>query len=128
MGWANVQALAFFTFHSRLAKNGTGSVAANRSQPRTWNQKLLDAIVRPVNANEPGCDGLHWLDGSVFRPCCDAHDICYAKAGCDAYSWYWPPSMSWSCTACNAAAVYCFYSLGGITTGTCVYMPGACNW
>jgi len=128
MGWANVQGLAFYTFHSRLAKAGAASVARNQSQPRKWGQKLLDAMVQPVKANDPGCDGLHWLDGSIYRPCCDAHDICYAKAGCNQYSWYWPPTLSWSCTSCNAAAVYCFYSVSGIWTGTCIYMPGACSW
>ena len=137
MAWANVQALAFYTFHGRLAKNGLVSgVAKNEPQAagqkageqKSWGQKLADVVVRPVEANAPGCDGLHWLDGTVFRPCCDAHDLCYVKAGCNQYSWYWPPSMSWSCTACNAGAVYCFYSIIGGTTGTCVYMPGACSW
>lgn len=128
MAWANVQALAFYTFHTRLAKAGTVSVARNEHEPRGLGRKVLDALVRPVQANAPGCDGLHWLDGSMFRPCCDAHDICYAKAGCNQYSWYWPPSMSWVCTGCNALAAYCFYSTIGITTGTCIYMPAACTW
>ena len=128
MAWANVQALAFYTFHTRLAKAGSVSVARNESRPRTWGQKVLDAVVRPVEANAPGCDGLHWLDGSIYRPCCDAHDLCYVKAGCGQYSWFWPPSMSWSCTACNTAAAYCFYATFGGTTGTCVYLPGACSW
>ena len=126
LAWANVQALAFYTFHTRLAKAGTVSAARNEREPRGLGRKVLDALVRPVQANAPGCDGLHWLDGSIFRPCCDAHDICYAKAGCNQYSWYWPPSMSWSCSGCNAVAAYCFYSNISITTGTCVYMPGAC--
>jgi hypothetical protein len=128
MGWANVQALAFYTFHSRLARMGTGSVAKNQRGPRTWRQRLSDAVVQPVEANDPGCDGLHWLDGSVFRPCCDTHDICYAQAGCSQYSWFWPPAMSWSCSACNAIVAFCFYSVVGITTGTCVYLPGSCGW
>jgi hypothetical protein len=128
LAWANVQALAFYTFHTRLAKAGTVSVARNDREPRTLGRKVLESLVRPVQANAPGCDGLHWLDGSIFRPCCDAHDICYAKAGCNQYSWYWPPSMSWSCTGCNTLVAYCFYSTITISTGTCVYMPWACSW
>jgi hypothetical protein len=126
MGWANVQALAFYTFHSRLAKGGAGSAARNQSQPKGWLQKAAESIVQPVAADTAGCDGLHWLDGSLYRPCCDAHDRCYAAAGCGAWSWWYPPSMSWSCTACNAVAAVCFYSTYGLTTGTCIYMPGAC--
>ena len=127
MAWANIQALAFYTFHSRLAKGGTTSAARNQNQPRSWRQKLSDAVVQPVAA-DTGCDPglMHWLDGSLYRPCCDQHDMCYAKAGCSGYSWWYPPSFSWSCTACNAVAAVCFYSVTGITTGTCIYMPGAC--
>jgi hypothetical protein len=126
MAWANIQALAFYTFHEQLARNGTARATA--TEPRGWARKLTDAILPAVEANAPGCDGMHWMDGSVFRPCCDAHDLCYVKAGCNQYSWYWPPAMSWSCTACNTIAVYCFYTTVGLNTGTCVYMPGACQW
>ncbi|HTV02037.1 MAG TPA: hypothetical protein VMF13_15925 [Luteitalea sp.] len=59
-------------------------------------------------ANEPGCDNLHWLDGSIFRACCDVHDRCYEKEGCSSGSWFWPFSGSWSCQRCNVAVVYCF--------------------
>jgi hypothetical protein len=128
LAWANVQALAFYTFHARLAKAGTVSVARNDQEPRSLGRKVLESLVRPLQANAPGCDGLHWLDGSIFRPCCDAHDICYAKAGCNQYSWYWPPAMSWACTGCNTLVAYCFYSTITISTGTCVYMPWACSW
>jgi hypothetical protein len=62
-------------------------------------------------ANEPGCDNLHWLDGSIFRACCDQHDRCYETNGCDAGSWWWPFSGSWSCQRCNVAVVYCFCTL-----------------
>jgi hypothetical protein len=58
--------------------------------------------------NEPGCDNLHWLDGSIFRACCDVHDRCYETNGCNASSWWWPFSGSWSCERCNAQVVYCF--------------------
>ncbi|WP_291982993.1 hypothetical protein [Luteitalea sp.] len=58
--------------------------------------------------NEPGCDNLHWLDGTIFRACCDQHDKCYETNGCTAGSWWWPFSGSWSCQKCNAQVVYCF--------------------
>ncbi|BCS33558.1 hypothetical protein TBR22_A27850 [Luteitalea sp. TBR-22] len=58
--------------------------------------------------NEPGCDNLHWLDGSIFRACCDVHDKCYETNGCSSSSWWWPFSGSWSCQRCNAQVVYCF--------------------
>jgi hypothetical protein len=61
--------------------------------------------------NEPGCDNLHWLDGSIFRACCDRHDRCYETNGCNAGSWWWPFAGSWSCEKCNAAVVYCFCTL-----------------
>jgi hypothetical protein len=128
MGWTNVQALAFYTFHSRLAKQGTVSVARNQTERRSWGQRLVDAVVQPLEADTPGCDGLHWLDGSIFRPCCDAHDICYARSGCNQWSWWWPASMSWNCSVCNSVAAYCFYSTLGAGSGTCIYMPGACFW
>jgi len=58
MAWANVQALAFYSFHTRLAKNGTVSPAA-KADGGGLMRKLKDAVVRPVEANAPGCDGLH---------------------------------------------------------------------
>ncbi len=62
-------------------------------------------------ANEPGCDNLHWLDGSVFRTCCDQHDRCYETNGCSSNSWWWPFAGSWSCQRCNGQAAYCFCTL-----------------
>ena len=61
--------------------------------------------------NEPGCDNLHWLDGSIFRACCDQHDRCYETNGCSASSWWWPFSGSWSCERCNVQVAYCFCTL-----------------
>ena len=74
--------------------------------------------------NEPGCDNLHWLDGSVFRACCDQHDRCYETNGCSASSWWWPFSGSWSCERCNVQVAYCFCTLsnpaycGGAAVGS----------
>jgi hypothetical protein len=110
MAWANVQGLAFYDFHSRLKAQGSVS-QAKASLP----QRLLNAVAPTVAANEPGCDGLHWLDNTVFRPCCDAHDKCYQKSGgCSASSWYWVPwwGNSWSCSVCNSAVTFCFMTGG----------------
>lgn len=70
---------------------------------RPWQFMGVGAAV-----NEPGCDNLHWLDGSIFRACCDQHDLCYESNGCSASSWWWPFAGSWSCQRCNALVVYCF--------------------
>jgi hypothetical protein len=90
--------------------------------------------------NEPGCDNLHWLDGSVFRACCDQHDRCYETNGCSASSWWWPFSGNWSCERCNFQVVYCFCTLsnpaycgsaavgsggdGGASSGGCSSVAG----
>jgi hypothetical protein len=90
--------------------------------------------------NEPGCDNLHWLDGSVFRACCDQHDRCYEANGCSASSWWWPFSGSWSCERCNVGVVYCFCTVsnpaycgsaavgsggdGGASSGGCSSVAG----
>lgn len=65
-------------------------------------------------ANDVGCDKLHYLDGTVFRQCCDRHDWCYEKNGCTSKSWFWPFASNWVCQACNIQAVHCFCtSVGG---------------
>ncbi len=93
-----------------------------------------------VALNEPGCDNLHWLDGSIFRACCDQHDRCYETNGCSSGSWWWPFSGTWSCQKCNAAVVYCFCTMsnpaycggligsgggdGGADDGSCTRVSG----
>ncbi len=129
MAWANVQGLAFYTFHSKLKKDGTGSIARNPSEHKNWLQKLSEVVVQPISA-DTGCDpgAMHYLDGTMFRSCCDRHDLCYARnVGCSGWSWWYPPRWRWECTACNAVAAVCFYSVSALTTGTCIYMPGACR-
>lgn len=74
--------------------------------PGGWTRPWNFGGVRKLN--EEGCDRLHWLDGSVFRACCDDHDRCYEKSGCSERSWFWPFAGSWSCQKCNAQVVYCF--------------------
>jgi len=59
-----------------------------------------------------GCTGLHWLDDTIFRDCCDEHDLCYeadCSSPCTKASWifFW---QRWYCTACNLQAVWCFVS------------------
>ena len=76
-----------------------------------WTEKILGLVMPTVLANEPGCDGLHWLDRTVFRPCCDVHDRCYRKNGCGASSW-WLWWSSWQCNSCNTYAFFCFATGG----------------
>lgn len=82
-----------------------------------------------------GCTGLHWLDGTIFRQCCDEHDLCYeadCSSPCTKASWlvFW---RRWYCTGCNLQAVSCFVSTavggggeagGGISGGG---SGGACG-
>lgn len=103
LAWLNVQAFAFEHFQSNIARRQ----AAVRSQSPTGLAALVKAVMPTLHAQD-GCTGLHWLDSSIVRPCCDRHDLCFNKYGCDRYSWLWPYSYSWQCTACNADVVFCF--------------------
>jgi hypothetical protein len=104
LAWTNVQTYAFHYFHTLVATQGFVSEAQEPSPP--WLARVIDAIAPTVHANEPGCDGLHWLDGSIFRLCCDVHDKCYEKYGCTYKSW-WEWYSSWKCTMCNIVATIC---------------------
>jgi hypothetical protein len=110
--WANVQGLAFYRFQSRVKTQGV--VAQGHVEPRggNWLEKIGTLVAPTLHANTAGCDGLHWLDHTIFRPCCDTHDICYYKTGCTSASWwYWPVyAGNWVCSACNGYAVGCFAS------------------
>jgi hypothetical protein len=112
--WVNLQTIAFYHFQSVI--NAKGFVAGNGAcAPRqgvSVASRVLDFFVPTLSANEPGCDGLHWLDGSVFRVCCDVHDLCYERYGCTYHSW-WVVWSSWSCNACNGWAAWCFSTGGG---------------
>jgi hypothetical protein len=109
MAWLNTQSLAFYEFHTAL--NTGGAVSERRGG---WLERIGAYVAPRLMANEPGCDGLHWLDQSMFRPCCDAHDRCYAKAepACGAESW-WQWWSGWQCNVCNIYAVLCFTTGGG---------------
>lgn len=108
MAWMNTQNLAFYQFHALVKERGTTSARSGG-----WLQKI-GALVAPIlHANEAGCDYLHWLDQSIFRPCCDSHDLCYSKQdpNCGASSW-WMWWSSWQCNQCNIYAVACFLTSG----------------
>jgi hypothetical protein len=103
MAWGNVQAIAFFRMHTAMKEQA--ALARQGSLTR-----LANFFVPTVNANEPGCDNLHWLDTSIVRPCCDIHDRCYAKNGCTAQTW-WQFWSSWKCDFCNMSVIWCFNTL-----------------
>ena len=101
--WLNLQTIAFYHFKTTMDEQG---LVAGRQPAVLWPGRVLNFFVAPVLA-DVGCDGLHWLDGTVLRFCCDVHDLCYEKRGCTSSSW-WRVWESWTCTACNASVVVCF--------------------
>jgi hypothetical protein len=107
--WLNLQIIAAHHFKTLLAKQGTVARACGPSRP----SRLVQFFMPTLNANEAGCDDFHWLDGSVVRACCDDHDRCYSKSGCDSNTW-WQWWRSWSCDRCNIAVVGCFFARGSI--------------
>ena len=118
MGWMNVQALAFYQFYSaakakRVAQAEPGWLVTPQ---RSWVRKAWEAVFPTLRAQD-GCTTMHYLDGSIVRPCCDRHDLCYIANGCDRSSWYWPFGNSWLCTPCNIVAVMCFLGAGHETDG-----------
>jgi hypothetical protein len=116
--WLNLQTIAFYHFKTLI--NANGFVARNvgscgrRSGPM---DRFASFLVPTVFANTEGCDGLHWLDGTMYRNCCDWHDLCYAKYGCTDRTW-WMLWTSWRCDYCNAAVIDCFAE-GGMKCGIC---------
>lgn len=116
---APVPATAWDSLTAMIAPGATPDMP---TLPARWSAPWAFGGARA--ANDPGCDRLHWLDGSIFRACCDEHDRCYEKNGCSESSWFWPFSGSWSCQRCNAQAVYCFCTMsnpaycGGGGTGS----------
>ena len=112
--WVNLQTIALHHFKTLVAKNGF--VARNCDAPQP--SRMVQFFMPTVHANEPGCDGLHWLDGTIVRGCCDDHDRCYAKDGCTQQSW-WRFWSSWTCDFCNAAVVSCFVG-GGNPDPRCI--------
>ena len=107
--WMNLQLIATHHFKTQVAK--IGFVAKNEGggcQTMAPPSRIAQFFFPTVLADNTGCDRMHWLDGSIFRGCCDDHDRCYARAGCTERSW-WQVWSSWTCDMCNAEAVWCFY-------------------
>ena len=113
--WANIQAYAFSEFHTGATRD------------------------------EPGCNGLHWLDNTIFRVCCDNHDKCYLNDpanpddNCTAGSWFFLGNQGrrWYCFKCNLAVIACFLTGGGGSGGggggggnggVCFGEPGTAGW
>jgi hypothetical protein len=112
--WMNLQTIA--TYHWRTTMNAQGTVAQNRScpvPPASVTSRVANFFAPTVHANDAGCDDLHWLDGTIFRYCCDVHDYCYEKYGCSSSSW-WRWFSSWTCDYCNMNAVWCFAGGAGV--------------
>jgi hypothetical protein len=106
MAWMNLQVSAFHHYKSELVQKGF--VAKSES---SWPGRVLQFFAPALSADEPGCDYLHWLDGTVYRFCCDIHDACYSKNGCTSKSW-WQIWTSWRCDSCNAWVIDCFLAGG----------------
>jgi len=103
MVWMNLQTLAMYQWKTAINERRFVTPA-----PRPGLAGRIAEFFAPtVHANEDGCDGLHWLDGTSFRYCCDIHDYCYAKNGCSSSTW-WRAWTSWSCDECNMNVVWCF--------------------
>jgi hypothetical protein len=107
--WLNLQVIATHHFKTLAAQRGSVAKACGPSQPG----RLAQFFMPTVYANEAGCDDFHWLDSTVVRDCCDDHDRCYAKSGCDSSTW-WQVWKSWSCDRCNMAVVGCFFARGSV--------------
>ena len=105
--WLNLQLIA--SHHFKVLANKEGTVASNCESSRP--NRLAQFFMPTVQANEPGCDYFHWLDSGTLRQCCDDHDRCYSKNGCDESTW-WRIWSSWTCDRCNVAVVACFLAIG----------------
>ena len=101
--WLNLQTIAAHHFKTLVARQGFVAKRCETPQPG----RLAQFFFPTVQANEPGCDRLHWFDATILRDCCDDHDRCYSKVGCSETSW-WQVWKSWTCDMCNVTAVQCF--------------------
>lgn len=105
--WVNLQTIALHHFKTLVAKNGFVAKSCDTPKPN----RLVQFFVPTVHANDSGCDGMHWLDSTILRGCCDDHDRCYSKDGCTSRSW-WRVWSSWTCDFCNVEVVACFAAGG----------------
>jgi hypothetical protein len=102
MVWMNLQTIALYHWKTTIKEKGFVA-RCDQAKPNP----LVQFFMPTLSANEPGCDDFHWLDGTVLRFCCDVHDYCYEKSGCDSRSW-WMVWTSWRCDYCNRAVLQCF--------------------
>lgn len=107
MAWANIQAFAWYQLPRRSVA-GRDRAASVLASVRALFAPVVQAQNPPNGCTLPSGEAAAWLDGSVFRVCCDAHDLCYWAYGCNQASWWWPFGYGWQCTACNLGAVHCF--------------------
>jgi hypothetical protein len=107
--WVNLQTIALHHFKAALLaqQRPIARVESYGQAPRRIVEAIGQFFVPTVHANDVGCDRLHWLDGTVFRLCCDMHDRCYSQNGCNSTSW-WRWWSSWTCDQCNEGAITCF--------------------
>lgn len=105
--WVNLQTLSLYT----AATQGKARGVVAQNCPSAAPNRIAQFFFPTVQANEPGCDGLHWLDGTILRVCCDEHDRCYGRNGCSSMSW-WRFWSGWTCDYCNVEVVACFTNGG----------------
>lgn len=115
MHWLNLQLMASHHFQTLIKARGFVAQSDVNHQ-RGWSDRVANFFIPTVLADEAGCDGLHWLDGTIYRACCDMHDYCYEKNGCSSKTW-WMVWTSWRCDVCNLAVVSCFTNGGGAFGG-----------
>ncbi len=110
MTWMNLQTLGMYQWKTEINERGF----VGRTEKPTLLARVAGFFAPALHAapNEAGCDGLHWLDGSNYRFCCDIHDLCYEKYGCSSSTW-WRVWSSWNCDRCNMDVVWCFAGGGG---------------
>ena len=95
MAWANLQLISY-----AKSEESRGALVLGEKAPDGRPFRL-------AVQNSPGCDGLHWLDGTMMRECCDIHDACYAKEDPDCTYTSWWFQGSWSCVQCNIQVILC---------------------
>ena len=112
MAWANVQATLFLDESLQKAGEQMLKPAAARWASGLTMQRASARGGGSCDGAPDGCTGLHYLDWTSVRACCDRHDMCFeadASNCCTAWSWlaFWDRM---ECTQCNMQVVGCFVS------------------
>jgi hypothetical protein len=143
LAWANVQALAFLKQSDRPAPPAVPVPALPGGAAQPVAVSAIDEPARGPCASEAagqdagcdgvpdGCTGLHWLDDTIFRECCDRHDRCFEREYalgncCDAWSWLFPNPF-WHCARCNFAVAWCFATGGRDPWDSYRWNDGGCG-